>query len=244
MRKILASVGIGNASVDTVLPSTTVQPGETIDAEIRLVGGDVEQEVEYITLELETRVQMEDGYDDVDIDRLRLSDAFTINPDERRTRETEIRIPRTTPLTIGGTDVWIETELGIDLAVDPEDVDYLDVEPTPRMGAVFEAAESLGLTLRSSTCEYDPHSYYTSEAFVQEFEFRPSGGPFRGDLDELELIFDPTGGELTLYVEVDRSGGFLSEALDVDEQRTQLHVTHTDASRIAADLRSTIRKRL
>nr|WP_245756815.1 sporulation protein [Halogranum rubrum] len=33
MKRILASVGIGNASVDTVLPSSTVTPGESVDAD-------------------------------------------------------------------------------------------------------------------------------------------------------------------------------------------------------------------
>lgn len=54
MKKVLASIGIGNATVDTVLPSTTVTPGESVDAEVRIEGGDAEQAVDRIELELET----------------------------------------------------------------------------------------------------------------------------------------------------------------------------------------------
>lgn len=244
MRKILASVGIGNASVDTVLPSSTVQPGETITAEVRIDGGDAEQDVSYIDLDVETRVQTEEGYDDIDVDKLRLSEAFTIQPGESTTRETEVTIPETTPLTLGGVDVWIETELGIDFAVDPEDVDHLDVQPTPRMQAVFDALDGLGLSLRKSKCEYDRHNRYTEQRFVQEFEFRPSGGPFAGDLDELEVIFAPSGGQLTVYLEVDRRGGLLSEALDVDERKTSITVTGSDVDAIQHDLRSTVEQNL
>ena len=244
MRKILASVGIGNASVDTALPSSTVRPGETIDAEIRIVGGDAEQDVSSIDLDVETRVVTEEGYDDVDVDRVRLSEGFTIEPDQETTRQAEITIPKTTPLTVGGTDVWIETELGIDLAVDPEDTDYLDVKPTPQQQAVFDALDSLSLSLRKSECEYDYHNRYTDERFVQEFEFRPSGGPFAGDLDELEVIFAPDGDGLTLFVEVDRRGGLLSEALDADERKTSITVDSTDSQQIARDIEAAVQQHI
>lgn len=244
MRKVLASIGIGNASVDTVLPSSTVRPGETIDAEIQIVGGDAEQSVSYIDLEVETRVTTDEGYKEVDVDRVRLSEAFTIEPGEETTRDTQVTIPPTTPLTLGGTDVWIETELGIDMAVDPEDIDHLDVQPTPRMQAVFDALDDLGLSLRKSECEYDPHNYHSSEHFVQEFEFRPSKGPFHGDLDELEVVFTPKGDTLEVALEVDRSGGLLSEAIDADESTARVSVTSTDVDAIRSDLETTIKNHL
>lgn len=50
MKKILASIGIGSATVDTVLPSTTVTPGETVDAEINISGGSAEQDIRSIDL--------------------------------------------------------------------------------------------------------------------------------------------------------------------------------------------------
>jgi sporulation-control protein len=44
MKKVLASIGIGAATVDTVLPSQTVTPGETVPADVHITGGDVEQD--------------------------------------------------------------------------------------------------------------------------------------------------------------------------------------------------------
>lgn len=241
MKKILASVGIGNATVDTVLPSTTVTPGETVTAEVQITGGNARQDVGAIRFELETRARTDDGYTEVDIDRFTLTDALTIEPDAEETRLVELDIPHETPVTLGNTRVWIETELDIDLAVDPEDTDYLDVQPTPRLGAVFDAMEELGFSFRTADCEYDSRGRYaTGRGFVQEFEFRPQSGPFVGALDEVELVARPAADALTLFVEIDRSGGLLSEMTDADERKTSTTVQNTDVATIRDGLHELI----
>lgn len=144
-------------------------------------------------------------------------------------------------MTLGKVDVWVETELEIDMAVDPEDKDYLDVRPTDRMQAVFDAAEDLGFTFRSAECEADPYGRYTSgRPFIQEFEFVPQSGAFVGDLDEIELVFAPSREQLTVFLEVDRRGGLLSELTDTDERKTQFTVTDESASAVTETLRSVI----
>lgn len=237
MKKILASIGIGAATVDTVLPSTTVTPGETVAAAININGGSTEQEINAIDLELQTRYQTDEGYAEGMVDRLRLSDGLTIEPGQDEQRTTPIEIPYHTPVTIGRVEVWIETELEIDLAVDPEDTDHLTVQPTPRMQALFDAAEEIGFTLRSSECNADPFGRYTTtRSFVQEFEFRPQSGPFVGALDEIELICQPSPDELSVFVEVDRRGGIFSEMTDTDERHTQFTVNKPSPDRIATQL--------
>jgi sporulation-control protein len=243
MKKVLASIGIGNATVDTVLPSTTVTPGETVEAEIHVAGGSAAQEISAIDLELETKYATDDGYREATIDRLRLTESLTVEPDQQETLTTDLEIPYHTPVTLGRADVWVETELEIDLAVDPEDRDHLDVRPTPRMQAVFDAAEELGLTFRSADLEADQYGRYVGRrSFVQEFEFRPQSGPFTGDLDELELVTVPGPDELTVYVEVDRRGGLLSELAETDERKTQF--TLADERRATERLRRTIEEHI
>ncbi|WP_254535975.1 sporulation protein [Halomarina litorea] len=241
MKKILASIGIGNATVDTVLPSETVRPGESVDAEVHITGGNAAQEVGAIRLELETRFLTEDGHREVDIDRFTIAEGLTIEPGQEETRSVTIDVPYETPVTVGNVSVWVETELDIDLAVDPEDKDYLDVRPTPRLQAVFDAMEELGFTIKSAECEADPYGRYTTgRRFVQEFEFRPTSGRFRGTLDEIELVARPGPDELVLFVEVDRRGGLLSELAETDESRVQTTITSTDVSRVRDELESLI----
>lgn len=243
MKKVLASIGIGNASVDTVLPTESVRPGDTLDAEVHITGGEVEQDVGTIRFELETRYKTEDGYREVDLDRFTLAEGLTIHPGEEETRSVTIDIPYDTPVTVGRVEVWVETELDIDLAVDPEDTDYLDVRPTERLQTVFDAMEDLGFSIHGSECEEDRRGYYTSRRpFIQEFEFRPTSGPFRGDLDEVELVAEPDQDVLTLFLEIDRKGGLLSEMTDTDERKTKLMVSSTDQAAVREQLRTQIRE--
>jgi sporulation-control protein len=238
MKKVLASVGIGNATVDTVLPAT-VTPGETVEAEVQVDGGEAEQTVDRIELELETRFRTEDGYREGTVGKLVLSDPFTIEPDASAVRTATLEVPHHTPVTLGDVQVWVETDLEV-FGVDPEDRDYLDVEPTARMRALFDAAERLGLSLRTADCEADPYGRYGSDPFVQEFEFRPTGGPYAGQLDELEFVTVPGPDALTVAVEVDRRGGFLSELAETDESHTSLSVTSTDPDAVVDDLRAAV----
>lgn len=242
MKKILASVGIGNATVDTVLASEAVRPGERVDAVVNVEGGDAEQSVDRIELEVETRFRGEEGSEEATVDRLHLTDGFTVEPGESTSYETTLEVPYATPLTMGDASVWVDTDLEVPMAVDPEDKDPLEVRPTERMQAVFDAAEALGLSFRTADCEADPYNRYVDRRFVQEFEFRPSGGPFRGDLDELDLVFDPSPEALTVYAEVDRRGGLLSELADADERTTQFALATADTEAARSQLEETVER--
>lgn len=244
MKKVLASIGIGNASVDTILESTSVRPGETVGASIEVRGGDAAQEVGAVRLELETRyLTEENGYRDADVRTYTLSEGFTVEPNEERTIETRLEIPYETPLTLGGTDVWVETELDIAMAVDPEDRDPLEVRPTPRMRAAFDAMEALGFTLHEVEVAADPYGrYFGGSRFVQEFEYRAPSGPFASDLQEVELLPRDGPDGLELFVEVDRRGGLFSEMAGTDESHARLTVTSDDEAEVERQLRDVLER--
>ncbi|MFB6250731.1 MAG: sporulation protein [Halobellus sp.] len=245
MKKVLASTGIGNATVDTVLPATTVTPGETVEASVQITGGTAEQVVEEVRLALETRAKTADGYTDVGIARFTLAESVTIEPETDERYPADIDIPYQTLVTLGSTRVWIETELNIDLAVDPEDTDHLEVEPTPRLRAVFDALEELGFSFRAADCEYDPYGRYTDgRQFVQEFEFRPQSGSFVGNADEVELVARTDAKGLTVFVEVYKRSGMLSELAETDEWVTRTTTENTDVTTISERLRSLIEERV
>jgi sporulation-control protein len=243
VKKVLASIGIGNASVDTVVPSETVTPGETVDADVNVSGGEVEQAVGTIRFEIETRYRTDDGYRTVDLARFTLAEGLTIAPDAEATRSVRFEVPSHTPVTLGRCEVWLETELDIDLAVDPEDVDHIDVRPPPRLQAAFDAMDGLGFSFRDADCEADPYGRYaTGHGFVQEFEFRPTDGRFRGQVDEVDLVAVPGADALELFVEVDRRGGLLSEVAETDERTTRTTVRSTDADAVREELATLIER--
>ena len=243
MKKVLASIGIGNATVDTVLETETVRPGQTVDAEVRISGGKAEQEVGSIRFELETRFRTEDGYREVDIDRFTLAEGLTVEPGQEESRQVRIDVPYHTPVTVGGVDVWVETELDVQMAVNPEDKDYLHVEPTPRLQAVFDAMDELGFSIKGAECEADPYGRYaTGQRFVQEFEFRAGSGRFSDSLDEVELVATPGPDALELFVEIDRRGGLLSELAETDETTTRTTIRTTDVGQVRSELASLIER--
>ncbi|WP_026585228.1 sporulation protein [Bacillus sp. J33] len=249
--KVLASVGIGSAKVDTKLEKDTVSPGEPLRGVVEITGGNTEQKIDDIYLSLNTTYVKES--DDKKytvsglIDRFRLAESFTLAANERKEIPFTFSLPSDTPLSFGKTKIWVATGLDIKNAVDPTDKDYIRVVPSPLMDSVLKAVSSIGFRLREAECEQAPHRLRRRLPFIQEFEFVPVSGPYRGRLDELEIIFFPqASGETEILMQVDRRarglGGFLAEALEMDESFVRFTVSNSDIPYIEQKLHSVIAK--
>ncbi|WP_075981999.1 sporulation protein [Bacillus massilinigeriensis] len=235
--KIFASVGIGSAKVDTKLESSSVVPGELVKGAIEVRGGNIEQHIESIYLSLHTTYikEMDDKKFTATglIDGFRIAESFTIQPNELKEIPFSFLLPIDTPISIGRTKIWVSTGLNISNAVDPSDKDDLKIIPNPLMSAVLQAVSDLGFRLREVECEEAPYRLRGRFPFIQEFEFVPTSGPFRGRLDELEIVFFPkSANEIELLMQVDRRarglGGFLAEALEIDETKVRVTITSAD----------------
>jgi sporulation-control protein len=235
--KVFASVGIGGAKVDTRLEKDRVMPGEEVRGVVQIRGGSTEQNIDDIYLSLHTTYIKE--ADDkkytatAQIDRFRLTQSFVIKENETKEIPFSFRLPLETPLSMGRTKVWVNTGLDIKSAVDPTDKDYLSVVPNPVMDGIFNAVSELGFRLREAACEQAPRHLRRNHPYVQEFEFVPVSGPFRGRLDELELVFYPNNeNEIEVLMQVDRRarglGGFLSEAMGMDETYVRMTIHAAD----------------
>jgi sporulation-control protein len=247
--KVFASVGIGAAKVDTKLEKDRVMPGEEIRGIVEIRGGSVEQNIDDIYLSLHTTYIKE--RDDrkytttAQIDRFRLTQSFLIKENETKEIPFTFRLPLEIPLTMGRTKVWVTTGLDIKNAVDPGDKDYLTVVPNPLMQGIFNAVSNLGFRLREAECEQAPRHLRRNLPFVQEFEFVAASGPFRGRLDELELVLYPNSeNEAEVLMQVDRRargiGGFLSEAMGMDETYVRMNIHVSDLPSLQQKLQDTI----
>ncbi|WP_413309394.1 sporulation protein [Bacillus sp. 1P10SD] len=249
--KVFASVGIGAASVDTKLEKDTYMPGETVQGVVEIKGGKVEQQIDEIYLSLNTTYLKES--DDrkynvtATIDRFRLTTPFTIRSNERKEIPFTFQLPYDTPLSIGRSKVWVTTGLDIKGGVDPSDKDYLKVIPNQLMTAVFNAVDNLGFRIREADCEEAPRRIRGRLPFVQEFEFVPTSGLFRGKLDELEVVFLSSGnGTLDLMFQVDRRAkglsGLFSEAMGMDETNVRLTVSNADLPNLQQKIQNVIQR--
>lgn len=86
-KKILASVGIGAAKVDTILQTEHLLPGQRFHAEIVIKGGDAPQELSGLELALMTKAKVESDngsyFKNQVIQQWHLSDRKTIQPGKK-----------------------------------------------------------------------------------------------------------------------------------------------------------------
>lgn len=235
-KKILASVGVGSAKVDTRLHHDALIPGETITGEVHITGGDVEQEIDDIYMYIITHYERE--YDDKKVKeecilvKERLSERFTLQPGEEKILPFAIQLPFETPLTMGRQPVYLRTGLDIKNAIDPGDSDFIQVLPHPMMEKVLDAVKQAGFQLFKVDCEYNRH-LGRKYPFVQEFEFRPTG-KYRSRLEELEVIFFLKESELEVLLELDKRArgfkGMLEEAFNIDERYVRFRLTGNEYS--------------
>lgn len=249
--KIFASIGIGSAIVNTKLERDQAVPGEEVKGIVEIRGGNVEQNIDIIYLSIYTTYIKETDDNKYTktglIDQIRLNEPFTIKSKEIKEIPFSFKLPIDTPITIGKTKVWVATGLDIKNAVDPTDKDYIKVIPSPLTNAVLTVMEDLGFRLREAECEEAPYRLRRRLPFVQEFEFVPITGSFRSKLDEVELVFFPASQtETEIYMQVDRKarglGGFLAEALEMDESHVHFTVKSEDLSSLTEKIGAAIKR--
>lgn len=231
--KMLASLGIGGARVDTRLDNATLRAGEELRGVVHIQGGHVEQRVDRISLHLMVQYLQQDN------DRLsalntvfrkwQISQPFTLQPGEKKELPFALRLPPGTPTTLGGAPVWLKTGLDIDNAINPEDSDRVQVLPHPWVQTVLDAVTGLGFKLGNAYCEASER-FGRDDPFLQEFELRSTA-----DARELELVFLFSDDGLEVLIEVDRRArgftGLLEQALTSDTQRQGLQLSRADLER-------------
>lgn len=247
-KKVLASVGIGAAKVDTYSYTTDTMPGATLKGEVYVIGGDVAQNIEQIYFYVATKYKRESrnssfhSYEECKLLKHQVTQRFAIKSKEEKIIPVSIEVPCRTPLTLGQQEVYIRTGLDIGMAVNPKDWDYISVQPHPLMKRVLTALELLGFYLYEANCK---HNVYLGRnyPFVQELEFRPRG-KYQRLLDELEVIFYLEPNLLEMLLKIDRRArnlaGLVEEALDADESYARLYVSSTDLNQPLQNLMNKI----
>ncbi|MDX1319673.1 MAG: sporulation protein [Oceanospirillum sp.] len=236
-KKILASVGIGGAKVDTLLHTEILCPGEKFSATIVVKGGDTEQEISGLDLALLTRVKVERDDTEMVINKKlaywHIADRFVINPGEVREIPFEGQLPLETPITNNGarsnqTRVWLSTGLNIEMALDARDKDPISVIATSTQNKVLQAMDACGYTLMKADVEEGAvraQHFQSSLGCYQELEFRPNKFALFG-LNEVEVTFVTTPDQTHILFELDRNfGGDTYRSLSLANNASQEEVT-------------------
>ncbi|WP_017541608.1 sporulation protein [Nocardiopsis halophila] len=257
-KRMLASVGIGGATVETTLDEESVHPGGTVSGTIKVTGGSVAQTIEGISVGLRATVEKEYEYEDsegeeqsgeynIDVvvaEQVVSSEQMELEPEQEFELPFELTIPVEAPITaVAGNHilegVGLNTRLHVDNALDRKDVDPLLIEPLPVQLAVLQALHALGFELKGVDLEKGEIAGTRQKLpFYQEFEYT-GGGQYAG-LDSLELTFltDEEGADVVL--ELDKKPGILfSEGGDTLLRLSAEHGS-TDPEEIAGQLHAWI----
>lgn len=222
-KKLLASLGAGGASVETVLTEVNVVPGGVVQGEVRIQGGSVNQQIEGLSVGLQAKVEVEGGdqeyKQDVEFTKVRLGGAFEVQAGAVHTVPFGLEIPWETPITVidgqplRGMNIGVTTELAIARAVDSGDLDPISVHPLPAQKALLDAFLQLGFRFKNADLERG-HIRGTRQKlpFYQEVEFYPPA-QYRG-LNQVELSFVADENAMDVVLEMDKKPGLFSEGSD------------------------------
>jgi len=222
-KKLLASLGAGGASVETVLTEVNVVPGGVVQGEVRIQGGSVNQDIEGLAVGLQARVEVEtqdsEFKQDIEFAKVRLGGAFELQAGAVHAVPFGLEIPWETPITmidgqaLRGMNIGVSTELAIARAVDSSDLDPINVHPLPAQKAILDAFIQLGFRFKSADMERG-HIRGTRQRlpFYQEIEFFPPQ-QYRG-LNQVELSFVADEHTMDVVLEMDKKPGLFSEGSD------------------------------
>ncbi|OCH15719.1 MULTISPECIES: sporulation protein [unclassified Aliivibrio] len=237
-KKLKASLGIGAAKVDTILENPELFQGDTLIGTVHIQGGDVEQQIDAIHLKLNTEVKVESdngtSYQTLTLFHTQAVDPFVIRVGEKKEIRFTIKLPDETPITAlnvrnNHCDVWVETVLDIDFAIDPTDRDLLVVKPMSVAATIINQIEQAGFGMVKADVEkgYLNGGHFKSHSGgYQEIEFRSNGFINK---KEIELSFILDGQVLHCLAEVDRSMGFnrgdqyVSFSLNTNASSAEIH---------------------
>lgn len=225
INKIMANVGIGSVSVDTVIENPRVCAGDEITGYIDIRGGKTPQRIEDIYLYVMTKVEKESN--NIKFVGKEKIQEIVIPVSKDLSSKDNVRIPFSftlsiqTPITTIKTPVWIHTGLDIKSALDPKDNDSLQVSAHPYFQKVLNAMERLELVIYRVLNLED--FYYSGYSFLQEIEFRPTGS-FKYELENLKMLYIIYDNHIELLLEANK----LHEKLTLEDTKTRLSISYVD----------------
>lgn len=223
LKKLFASMGVGGASVDTVLHEPNVIPGGVVQGEVRIEGGSTEQQIESLSVGLQAKVEVE-GNDsetlrNIEFGRQQLGGALSLEEGAVHSVPFQLEVPWETPVTmflgqhLKGMNIGVTTELAIARAVDSGDLDPVNVHPLPAQQAILDAFGGLGFRFKSADMEKGRiRNTRQKLPFYQEIEFF-APQQYRG-LNQVELSFVADNHEMDVVMEMDKKPGLFTGGSD------------------------------
>lgn len=236
-------LGIGGTRIDTKLEKTEYHAGERVKGELHIKGGKVKQELESVFLHVMTEYEVESNdttyHQNGTLQKVIVSVDRVINANEEVVIPFFFTLSENTPVSLHKSFIWIKTHLEIDKAVDQYDADGIQVIPSLGLKTVIQALQEEGFVLR----ETENKKKYGK--IIQEFEFYPLNGEFKGKLDELEINYLSFEKTIDVILQIDRKVSSFAESLGKDESNVRISFSKeqiTDKQFVRNSLVNTIKR--
>ncbi|MGD1524150.1 sporulation protein [Vibrio owensii] len=206
---LAARMGFGAAKIDAILNDDNIEQCGTVSGVIKIVGGNASQHIEAVDIHLMTLVKSEIDdkpiYSSFPIEKFSVPLNETINSGEEMEFPFEFPLHLETPVTAlnisnNKCQVWLQTSLDIDNAIDPTDKDTINVYPHPTIAAILNTIAANGGYMQKADVEKGTltgNGFKSTAGFYQEFEFKINGR-------EVELSFIFEGDMVHCLIEKDR----------------------------------------
>ncbi|MGL4742703.1 MAG: sporulation protein [Sarcina sp.] len=240
LKNAMATVlGVGGSKIDTILDNRQIKIGDNVTGIIKIYGGQVEQQINGIILSVKTKIERESNdkkkMEKTTIQKVPIAIGRSVLPNENLEVPFSFKLNENCPISTFKFNTWIDTNLDIAKAIDSKDGDPIEVLPSYEMQNILTALSELGF--RSREIENIPSiRKINNMSFIQEFEFIATKAPFRGRLDELEIVFSRNMYGYDLYLEIDRRAnsivGLLAEKLNLDETKIRISIENRDLNNL------------
>ncbi|WP_134701794.1 sporulation protein [Ammoniphilus sp. YIM 78166] len=132
-KKILSTIGIGSAKVHTVILQKTVHPGQILKGEVHIYGGEVEQEISQIDIDIffesyKDEEDSENHHIEYTLGEVHIPCIDKIEAHEEKIYPFEIKLPLSAPLSNANQTISLKTKVHIPLAPDPVEVQPVIIE--------------------------------------------------------------------------------------------------------------------
>lgn len=218
LKQLLASIGVGSATVDTQIDNPERAPGQLLQGQVVAQGGHSAQHIEKIELVLMTQATDDHRQNSPTqawpLCRLPICGAFDIAAGETRYFPFQMTLPLETPVNAVRTDggamplVWVHTDLAIAAGVDSDDRDSLLVRPGAALHTLLDAFSRLDWRVHDSQVAIGAvqiGAIHSTLGCHQRITLRPHGGNWRIQTLTLRCVHD--GHHLHVQVAVDDQTG-------------------------------------
>jgi sporulation-control protein len=194
-KKLMAKFGVGAAAVDLRLDQPSFRLGESMTGSIHIEGGSVEQRISELSVLLMMKTYINGQEVTRPVEAIPVLKGFTVQPKPfAQDIPFAYQIPAGLAVSTPSLQYFLHTKLDVEMALDPTDLDPVQILPPKRIEKVFEALKRHDFRQKPDSGKLTPYG--------QEFAFFP-GRPMGIPLNELEVIFFDTPEELRLLVELD-----------------------------------------